>query len=200
MSEPKERRKAIAAIVSRLCTVYSVDVSPDLMRAYVDALDDCEHDALDLAADQLVKESEWMPKPAELRRTAKRILAESSRGQAEPEDWRRDTYQCPICRDTGWVRVWHPEALRTAIEHHEGRTTIERLRRRMYEAVAKCTCQRGQARPGSAITYDPDAMPVVQPGTTASQLEALLAWAATHRIDTTPSDMPNYVPEFEHFD
>lgn len=192
--------RAIADGVSRLCTAFGKPITPELVAEFTDALNDIPEPFVADAFQECIRECEHRPPPSVVRKYAKRLQAEAARETREPEDWRRDTYSCLLCRDTGWVRVWHPEALRTAIEHHDGRTTIERLRRRMYEAVAKCRCQRGQDRPGSAITYDPDAMPIVEPGTTASQLEALVAWAATHRLRTTPSDMPNYVPEFEHFD
>lgn len=186
------KRDQLASLVSELCTTYRVDMEIELVDRYTEALTDIEFELVEMAVAELIKESDWMPKASEIRRAAKRIEAESSDKPAEEEHWRKDSYDCPTCRDTGYVSIWTPDAMRWALSQAGNRTYATEPKRRLTEAAAKCTCSRGQSRGGSAATYDERLQLRVQPGSVKTKIESLMKWANQWQ----PA---NYVSEFESY-
>lgn len=191
-TEPQDQVDLIASIVARLCTCFNVPASDDLTTGYVSTLDDIDPVIIEAAADELLKESTWMPKPAEIRKVAKRIAAESPSQPAEPEHWQRDAYRCQNCRDSGYVCVWHPTAMQSAIWHIRGLIPRERLR--LPTCDARCTCSIGMAKPAGVskrkytgsdaapepVRYRSPPMIHVDPSMSATQqIDTLLAWART---------------------
>jgi hypothetical protein len=191
-TEPQDQVDLIGAIVARLCTVYGVPVSDDLTTGYVSTLEDIEPEFVEIAADELLKESTWMPKPAEIRKTAKRIASECPAQPAEPDHWRRDAYRCQTCRDTGYVTVWHPTAMQSAIWHTHGLIARERLR--LPTCDARCSCAIGDLKPSgvrkrkfASSTEAQEPVRFKSPPTLrvdaalspADQIAGLLAWAAS---------------------
>ena len=183
---------SITVMIDRFCSVFNVDLTDELIDEYTKAVDDLEPSCIQVATDELIKESTFMPKPAEIRRAAKRIAAESSSKPAEPEHWRRDTYRCQICRDTGYVTIWHPRAMAAAIAYLANKATEDTFRRNQYPAAAKCTCQRGQDCPGSTRTYNPDSDVKIDQWSHGERVKALLERAKNFKP-------PNYVPEFDEW-
>lgn len=182
----------IATAVSQLATVFSVDMTDDLLEAYYVALSDIDASLVKVAADELLKEAQFMPRPAELRRAAKRIQAESSDKPAELEHWRRDRYNCLLCRDTGFVTIWHPKTMQAAIRFRDGRITEEQFARVRYEAVARCSCRIGESKPQQIVQYDESKDIRITCVSQKSKFDLVTAWAAGY----TP---PNYVNDFDRF-
>lgn len=189
-TETPDNATLIAAIVARLCTCLNATVSDDLTEGYLTALEGIDPVFVQAAADELLLESTWMPKPAEIRKVAKRIASESSTQPAEPEHWRRDAYLCQTCRDTGYVTCWHPRAMQSAIWHVRGK--IERDRLQLPTCDARCTCSIGILKPSGVrkrkrqdgsdvdepVRYDDWRMIHVDPALSAAQqIDVLLAWA-----------------------
>ena len=191
-TEPQDQVDLIASIVARLCTCFNVPASDDLTTSYVRTLEDIAPAIIEAAGDELLRESTWMPKPAEIRRVAKRIAAESPSQPAEPEHWQRDAYRCQNCRDTGYVTIWHPRAVAAAIAYLANKATEDTFRRNQYQAAAKCRCQRGQDRPGSAATYNPDSHVKIDHWSHSERVKALL-----ERVKNLKP--LNYVPEFDEW-
>lgn len=80
----------------------------------------------------------------------------------DDQDWRRTAVHCRECMDTGFIQVWHPDAV-TAYE--EGRLELSDKGARIIEggsvrarvlrwAVARCACDRGQAMSKRVPVFD----------------------------------------------
>ena len=184
--------KSVNSIIVRICNAYGKEIKPELIAEYSSALEDLDPSLVGLAVDELIREETWMPTAALIRKTAKRIRVESSDKPAEPDHWRKEKYDCSICKDTAYVTVWTPEAMRWALSQATDRSFVREPPRRLNEAAAKCTCHRGQSRGGSAATYSPGIHVPVFPGCVSSKIDNLLKWANNWK----PA---NYVAAFDEF-
>lgn len=164
----------VTSLVSRLCGVYHRELTEDLVIAYRTVLDEVSINDLRVAEKELLATHQWMPTPADIKRVAYRISVESSRGEAEPEHWRRDTHNCHDCQDTGWITVWTPDAMWSAIHLASGKITRDQLK--LTEAVAKCACIAGQRRPGKAATISSTMLRLDRRQTIQEQVSGLIAW------------------------
>ena len=100
---------------------------------------------------------------------------------AEPAHHTLDVYKCPECRDTGWIDVWSIKAMRCALRHVRGEIDIRQDRRELYEDVAKCTCAKGQSRPGGAGALRcPPMVKVRVIGTMDHRCDDLIRWAENY--------------------
>lgn len=167
---------AVSRILSRFSSVYGRELSPELIAEWEIVLGEYPPALLTEACDELMGESTFFPKPAEILAIVRRLQAEAAKAQAEPDEhWKRDTYTCHICRDTGYVSVWHPFALQSALCLVRGQISRQSLK--LYECAAKCSCQRGQDRPGKAQTLSNESVIIDRTASFQDQIESLLAWA-----------------------
>ena len=96
------RWKAVLAYLSEAYALRDTQaLSKTQAHIYADACADLPMDAVEEAARQLVRTSQWFPKPAELREAAERI-----RDQHEEQRWNRSLpahsgVRCQDCDDTG---------------------------------------------------------------------------------------------------
>lgn len=183
----------IADVLGPMAAIFNFDLrEPGVIDLYETSLAKIDLDLLHVTVSALMEELDWMPRPAAIIRKAKAIEAESSDKPAEEEHWRKDSYDCPTCRDTGYVSIWTPDAMRWALSQAGKRTYATEPRRCLTEAAAKCTCSRGQSRGGSAATYDERLQLRVQPGSVKTKIESLMKWANQWQ----PA---NYVDAFESY-
>jgi len=169
----------ITAAYSRLCTGLHQEINPDELAIWKDVLCDLPDDALILAVDEwLRRDTHWMPRPGELRAIAVHIKHDLHPTLSEDAHWRRDHYECSICRDTGFVTIWHQTAVTIALAFAAGEIQSREQRAAWATAAAKCTCAAGEKKGGHAAVYRCDRDLLVD--TTQSitkQKESLDEWA-----------------------
>jgi len=185
-----------------MCSVYSRELNDDQLLEYRRLLSDISAGILEESIDELLSECKWMPTPAEIIKVADRLKAEASRGTREPDHWRKNTYKCLACQDTGLRTIWNPLAIQASIAKMRGRMDELVWRGKLYECVARCTCiagdkiparQRRRGEPVELPRFNEDRMLEVDRTLKVSErIERLLDWAR----DWKPS---NYVAEFDSF-
>ncbi len=87
------------AVASRLP---AAEADAAMQRIYFEGLEDLPIDAVEAAAGELVRTSEWFPKVSEWRTAAKTqrtVLLTLALPPAREEPWREE---CEACHDTGW--------------------------------------------------------------------------------------------------
>lgn len=185
------------------------EITKPVLAEFVLQLGECDATMLEAATTEWISVSPWLPKPAELLAIVRRLESESPSQPAEPEHWRRDAYRCQTCRDTGYVTVWHPTAMQSAIWHVRGKIARERLR--LPTCDARCDCTIGRSKPSGKpkrklangfeppepVTYRSPPMIHVDPALDADQqIETLLAWARDWQPKPQAGDR---YPEFDEF-
>lgn len=136
----------IADNITRMTRTYRRDLSDIEVDEWLRVLTGCEPVFVTAAVDEWIATEKWMATPADIRREATRLSYEASNAKAEPAHHRRDSFRCPKCQDIGYRTVWHPRAMRAAVEHARGTISESRLRRQLYTCVVSCTCDSGMAR------------------------------------------------------
>ena len=207
---------AIQDCFDRLALAFAQKVDDELLSEWVDALDGATDDEMNEAASRLIKTSKFMPRIADFWNQIDLIRVERAPAP-DPisEHWRRRTYDCPDCEDTGLRTVWHPKAMSGAVRYVRGKLGERAWRGMICTCTVKCVCNRGKERrlrkqkqrfeaasyqgenyePGE-LTYNPSIMREVDKRLSSTQqVEALLDWAKNYQ-DPKPA---NYVESFDEF-
>lgn len=93
----------VTAILGRAAAVYSKDITPDLIAAWLDACGDLPAQLVATSLSEYIREGEWFPKPAEVRRIAMRIRTEQAREENRQHVIRtgREIDEAALSRDDG---------------------------------------------------------------------------------------------------
>lgn len=98
----KDRFKAAFNRLAVATRLHADEIDPAMQVIYFEGMTDLPIDAIEIAADDLGRESNWFPKLAEWRQRALRekfALAMNALPSADPSKlW------CEVCQDTGWER------------------------------------------------------------------------------------------------
>jgi hypothetical protein len=176
-----------------MAAIFNCDLTEEgVLDLYVQSLSGIDTGLLNVTVSELMREVDWMPRPAAILRKAKEIDAASSDKPAEEEHWRKDRYDCLLCRDTGYVTVWTRDALKWALHQAGSKPCEKEPKRRLSEAAAKCTCSRGKSRGGNATEYNDAGHVRIEPGSTGQKVDQLMVWAKQWK----PS---NYVEALEAY-
>lgn len=181
--------RAVSLLGSGCKSTSKVDIE-DQVGAFDEVLGHIDSALLMAAAKEWLRSETWMPSPAELLKVTQRIKAESAKATAEPEHWRHHTVRCKECHDTGFISVWMPQAMRSALSHARGEIDDQRLMQSAVGGCVRCECERGQRLAERWPTYREGTH--VRCGDPWSALDGLKAWAKDYK----PS---NYVAEFDSF-
>lgn len=183
--------------LSKISAAFGTSLDEATVVVWREALADAEPSAIEKAADEWIANERWAPKPADIRKAALVIAAESNRAPAEPEHYRRDTFTCSVCTDTGLVEVWHPQTIRDI------RANKNRLKYRTV--VVRCTCNTGANHPlGSPPKrgdgHQRNSLPQITSsicirlrGSYKNAVTAMKQW-----VDD-PANLPSYVASFDEW-
>lgn len=196
LATAKPPRNPYSHAISRLCTAGRKEITPELLAFYTEAWegDALDPERVDAATRRWVREQKFMASPAEICELVVSMMVEEAARERGPEPephWRRSSFRCRECEDTGFVTVWHPAALKAALEFVAGRLDRPGLRRQALKAAARCSCDIGQARGGSARIFD-GRMVRVERGDGELGVGTLIEWGRAWRPG-------NYVPEFGNY-
>ena len=192
--------------LNRLSAAFRVKLTGDEAVEWADAMGGATDNELNIAAAKLIRESKFMPRPADMWDVIDRMRVDNAPAP-EPvvEHWNNRTYRCHGCEDTGLRTVWHPKAMRGAVRFVRGEINERAWRGTLASCVVKCDCEKGKARRLTKetkhdlgeLTYKPDIMIDVDKNSSPTQqVESLLQWAKFYE-DPRPA---NYVQAFEDFD
>lgn len=97
----------MTAVLGRAAAVYSKEITPDLIAAWLDATGDLPAQLVAAALSEYTREGDWFPKPAEIRRIALRIRAEESREANRRHQARtgRDIDEAAVSQGNGYAMV-----------------------------------------------------------------------------------------------
>lgn len=206
----------IAECVTRLENTFGSNSRQMPVGEWVAAMRGATDDELNIATARLIRESKFMPRPADMWELINAVRVDRA-PVCEPivEHWRRQSFVCRDCDDTGLRSVWHPRAMQGAVRFVRGEIGDEAFRRSLASCMVKCPCQRGRERrltkprqrftpashngenyePGE-LTLKPSIMVEVAKTGAVNQVNELLDWA--REFDArTPA---NYVAAFDDFD
>ena len=209
-----------STVIFGLAELYGYELKDSSAVLYLDCLEDFTLEEVRAAARSWMRQSKWMPKPAELIAIIRERRSEGTRheksaetigaatqkplrsqfrvpaglsimehieslrasglspdeiasemcGGEDPENAPR--YRCLDCRDTRFVRVWHPRAMRAALDRRE----VPRL-----SCSLPCSCEAGrkvlEQNPKMRIGYDETRM-VIASGSWIEDEARLEEWAA----------------------
>lgn len=183
--------------LSKIAAAFGTQLDEPTVLVWREALADAEPDAIERAADEWIANERWAPKPADIRKAALVISSEAHRAPAEPEHYKRDTFACGVCTDTGLVEVWHPQTIRDI--------RAEKQRFKYRTVVVRCKCnigskhplanppKRGDGHQRAPLPQLTSRICVRLRGSFRNAVEAMHTWVSD------PSNLPNYVSEFEEW-
>lgn len=106
------------------------------------------------------------------------------------------TYACLLCRDSGYVRCWHPKTV--ALVAWKGLSPHGIRYQPLYSCAIRCTCHAGNLRPqvGEAPRFDSKhALPLDGNVSDRTEQQKLVDWLANHE----PIRPANYEPALANF-
>jgi hypothetical protein len=129
----KARFKTAFTYLAPATRLATAEATPEMKRAYFDALGDLPTEAVEGAAAQIAKKAQWFPKVAEWREAA-RSYTRDVQVKALPlppagREWRNE---CDWCEDTGWCYEGGKTMHEVVMSAFEGRP-------RMHACVCRAT-------------------------------------------------------------
>jgi hypothetical protein len=190
----------------RICAALGRKTDPAQLAQWKEVLEPAKSQSLlGLARKECLSRPNWFPNPGDLLEAYKRIEAEQPVGPsalAEPEHWRRATYLCRDCRDTGYRSVYSVQSMEKAVAFVRGNLSGTKLKQQLNPVSACCDCDLGvqaaknwtRKRRQEEETYAKLIFrsPPMIPFDRNDPVACLLNWAESFRGR-------NYVPEFENF-
>lgn len=178
----------------------------DDTRVYWSALQQFTLPEFQAAMREMAETAKFMPKPSEIADLCHAIrLADLDKQRSDGEDephWRQSSYRCQLCKDTGWVMVWHPNSQFDARRIVLGEVP-ESFKPRRHACSLHCSCKKGERirtaheqgrekkgrrnRFREIARYNPDQPWVIcQSGGDQSDVARLIEWAENFTPEPRP--------------
>jgi len=158
-------------LISFMCTFYKQEMTDELIEVYTKAFEGLDDKILNQAVDRCMGDSNWLPKPKEIKQAYHEVKRELTPKSEEPAHHYLDAYQCPTCRDTGMVTIWSAQTVREALLEVKGGRPMKHF----YTQAAACTCKAGNKFSTITGRYDPDTH-VRSYGCGQASIERLRQW------------------------